>query len=201
LTAIKKLFANGKFVCEYEAPANQKEEIELCQRLLSEHGLDVETTEEQAIFRQAAAFSSIAASLYARDLTNVPRNGMSVVPFVVNAVFALELYLKTFAKLHSLSLRGHDLLNLFDSLPAAAIESLRSEIAMAAIHSRWKCGISEIADFRNSLQAMRNAFSEWRYLHEKDPSSGIQFPQLIFAMEVFHSLCQKHPEINSRQQA
>lgn len=121
---------------------------------------------------------------------------VSVVPFVVNAVFALELYLKTFAKLHSLSLRGHDLVELFDSLPASAIEGLRLEIATSAIQSRWKCGISDIAEFRNSLEAMRNAFAEWRYLHEKDPSGSIQFRELIFAMEVFHSICQKDPAIS-----
>jgi uncharacterized protein (UPF0335 family) len=40
---------------------------------------------------------------------------------------------------------------------------------------------------------MRNAFVEWRYLHERDPSGGIEFPQLIFAIELFHSVCQKHP--------
>jgi hypothetical protein len=193
----KKLFANGKFICEYEAPTSHQEEIELCQRLLGEHGIDLKkTTEEQAIFRQATSFSSIAAQLYARDLSNVPSNGMSVVPFVVNAVFALELYLKTLAKLHSRSPRGHDLIVLFDGLPTTAIESLRSEVATAADYSQWKCNISTVDDFRKALEAMRNAFVEWRYLHEKDPSGGIEFRPLIFAMEVLHSICQRHPAIS-----
>jgi hypothetical protein len=67
--------------------------------LLIEHGIDAETSPEQAISRQAVSFSNTSAELYFRDLARIPTKGMSPVPFVVNAVFALELYIKTLAKL------------------------------------------------------------------------------------------------------
>jgi hypothetical protein len=188
----KKLFANGKFVCEYEDPGDRNREIELCRKLLAEHGIHAQTSEEQALFRQAVSFSTTSAYLYQRDLTSVPVNGMSAVPFVVNAVFALELYIKTLAKLYAVSLRGHDLVELFDGLPGAAKNDLADELTTSAAQSRWRCQISDIASLRLALDGMRNAFIEWRYLHEKDPSGGIEFPNLIFVMETFHAICQKH---------
>jgi hypothetical protein len=48
---IKKLFANGKFVCEYESTGNNDQDMSICRQLLREHGIDTKTTEEQAIFR------------------------------------------------------------------------------------------------------------------------------------------------------
>ena len=196
----KQLFANGKFVCDYEDPGDRQKELELCSRLLREHGIHAKTTEEQALFRQAVSFATTSAYLYQRDLTTVPRNGMSAVPFVVNAVFALELYIKTLARLYGASLHGQDLVKLLDGLPADAIDTLKKELAAAATSSRWRCAIADVGALRAALEGMRNAFTEWRYLHEKDPSSSIEFPALIFAMEVFHSVCQKHPAITPGSQ-
>ncbi len=193
--ATKQLYANGKFICDYEDPGDRKRELDLCSKLLREHGIHPNTSPEQALFRQAVSFSTTSAYLYQRDLTTVPANGMSAVPFVVNAVFALELYIKTLAKLHAATLRGHDLAELFDELPADAIDTLQKELTTAATSSRFACGIADIRALKTALEGMKNAFIEWRYLHEKDPSSGIDFPPLIFAMEVFHSACQKHPAI------
>jgi len=194
----KRLFANGKFVCEYDAQPTPMEEIHLCHRLLREHGIETPaTTEEQAIFRQASSFSTVAAKIYASDLAGpAPRDGMVAVPFVVNAVFALELYLKAVSKLHDTSLRGHDLVDLFDKLPSSATNEIAAQLASAATSSRWKCGIATLDQFRESLSEMRNAFAEWRYLHEKDPEgSSVSIPPLIFAMETLHSVCANHPKI------
>jgi len=95
MTETKKLYLDGKFVGEYVATDNLEKEHEAAIALLREKGLYQETTREQAIFRQALSFATTASYLYQRDLTVVPRNGMSVAPFVVNATFALELYLRS----------------------------------------------------------------------------------------------------------
>jgi hypothetical protein len=195
----KKLFANGNFVCEYESTGDDHQDIVICRQLLREHGIDAKTTKEQAIFRQAVSFATTASYLYDRDLTSVPANGMTAVPFTVNAVFALELYIKTLGKLHSQSLHGHDLVALFDRLPEAALDDLRDEVASAAVMSQRKCGISNLGELRAALVGMRNAFKEWRYMHEKDPSGSIQFRALIFSMEAFHTTCQKHEAITPRK--
>jgi hypothetical protein len=51
----KTLYLNGKPVCTYEAPADKKDEIELCRRLLMERGLWKPALAESTIFNQAVA--------------------------------------------------------------------------------------------------------------------------------------------------
>jgi hypothetical protein len=90
----KKLYADGKFVAEYESTGDYIKDIEICQNLLREKGLLQKPTLEQSIFRQATLFAGVSSQLYARDLATVPTtNGLSAMPFIVNLAFALELYL------------------------------------------------------------------------------------------------------------
>ncbi len=185
MTETKKLYLDGKFVGEYVATDNLEKEHEAAIALLREKGLYQETTREQAIFRQALSFATTASYLYQRDLTVVPRNGMSVAPFVVNATFALELYLKTLGLLHDNELRGHDLLSLFDALPSVAHQTLLSNFAK----STSQCGITEMVAFRKEIERLRSAFLEWRYLHERKRASEIRFAEMIFVMEVLDITC------------
>jgi hypothetical protein len=194
MTDTKKLYLDGKYVGEYEATGDFQRDRELAIALLREKGLYRETTPEQAIFRQAVSFATTASYLYKRDLTTVPRNGVSVAPFVVNATFALELYLKTLGQLYNRALRGHDLLDLFDALPPEAHDSLQQSFAKA----QWQCGIADLVGFRKALADLRGAFVEWRYLHESGrASSEIVFAPMIFVMEVLHEACRAHEKVQS----
>jgi hypothetical protein len=121
MASTKQLYADGKFVCDYESTGDDAQDALICTAILKDKGLHRETSIEQAIFRQAAAFATTSAYLYTRDMqVTGPATPLSVVPFVVNATFALELYLKALALLHGVHLRGHDLLSLFDDLPPDA---------------------------------------------------------------------------------
>jgi hypothetical protein len=105
----------------------------LAKAKLRKRGLYHKPTVEQAIFRQAVSFASVSSLLYDRDLATVPaKNGISAVPFVVNAAFALELYLKTLGHLFGRAQRGHDLLGLFDALPPEGHEVLRQNLPKAS---------------------------------------------------------------------
>jgi len=191
MTETKKLYLDGKFVGEYVATDNLEKEHEAAIALLREKGLYQETTREQAIFRQALSFATTASYLYQRDLTVVPRNGMSVAPFVVNATFALELYLKTLGLLHDNELRGHDLLSLFDALPSVAHQTLLPNFAK----STSQCGITEMVAFRKEIERLRSAFLEWRYLHERKRASEIRFAEMIFVMEVLDITGRAHDKL------
>jgi len=180
MAEMKKLYLNGKYVCEYESTGDDNKDVSL----LKEKGLYQETTPEQAIFSQALSFATTASYLYDRDLVTVPRNGMSVAPFIVNATFALELYLKALLGSYGTVLCEHDLLKLFDALPPESHDALRQNFGKA----KWQCGIADIIEFRKVLAELRNAFVEWRYLHE-GRASGITFRPMIFVMEVLHEAC------------
>jgi hypothetical protein len=194
MSEMKKLYADGQFVCEYESTGDYAKDIEICQDMLRKRGLlHNKPTVEQAIFRQAVSFATASSYLYNRDLATVPtKNGMSAVPFVVNAAFALELYLKTMGHLFGSAQRGHDLLELFDALPPEGHEVLRQNLPKA----KWQCGITNMEGFRKVLSDLRNAFIEWRYLHETDRTSEISFIPTIFVTEVLHAACQANEKVH-----
>jgi hypothetical protein len=49
---IKKIYADGKFICEYESTGDDLQDAEVCRSLLKERGLLKKPTLEQATFRQ-----------------------------------------------------------------------------------------------------------------------------------------------------
>jgi hypothetical protein len=187
----RKIYLNGKFVGEVPITGDDTRDQNLAIQLLKDKGLYQETTLVQSMFRQAVSFATTASYLYKRDLTHVPRNGLSVVPFVVNSAFAIELYLKTLGQLHNTGLRGHDLLKLFDGLPADAQMTLQQNFSKSA----WQCDIKTLAEYRGALQEMRNAFVEWRYLYEEERSGAIHFQPMIFLMNVLHETCRARDEV------
>ena len=187
----KKIYLNGQLVGEVPAAKDDDEHMELAIALMKAKGLYEPTTLVQGMFRQAVSFATTASYLYKRDLTTVPRNGISVVPFVVNNAFAIELYLKTLGQLHNTPLRGHDLLVLFDLLPASAKDALLPHLAS----TQWQCGIATLADYRLELNELRGAFVEWRYLFETGRTAEIKFQPMIFVTEVLHNTCKAREEV------
>jgi hypothetical protein len=108
-----------------------------------------------------------------------------VIPFAVNAAFAIELYLKTLGSLYGLNMHGHDLLDLFDELPAEAKELLRREIARVPSTQV----IKDLTSFRTEIERVRHVFIEWRYLHERSSASEIRFVEFIHVINVLHNTC------------
>ena len=95
-------------------------------------------------------------------------------PMVVCYAFAAELYLKS---LISKPIRGHELNTLYKAVPGP----LRS--AIASIYLK-RTGRNQAA-LRADLDAMSNAFAEWRYVFESD-GQQLQFNLLnAFTRSVF----------------
>jgi hypothetical protein len=182
----KTLYLNGIAVGKYESTGDRQQEIEITRTLLKSKGLYRETTQVQAMFRQAISFATTATYLYENDLRQVPRNGHSIAPFIVNSAFSIELYLKTLAQIHETSLRGHRILDdLFDRLPAEAHRAVEAAVPTCA--KKW--GISEKEDFRAYVGELNNVFVDWRYCYEKNQTTEIRITPMIFVMEVFHEAC------------
>jgi hypothetical protein len=159
----KTLFLNGKPVCEYEAPSDQRAEMELCRDLLKERGLWNPISKERMIFNQAVAFANTSVLIYERDLSTQPvKNGNSAVPFVVNSCFATELYLKTIALVNGKSLQGHELDKVYKRIPAAGLQLIDQKLAELVPNDRWQSAIKTTADLRDLLRRHRDAFVNWR---------------------------------------
>ena len=163
MTEPRKIFVDGQFIGEVPNTGDTQKDVEAMSALMRAKGVHRTVTPDQAIFRQAVSFATTASYLFKKDLAGWPRNPMSVVPFVVNSAFALEPYLKTLSLLYGKEQRGHDLLELFDELPADATEALRQEISKAPPTAAGK----DLVAFRAEIERVRHAFVEWRYLHER----------------------------------
>ncbi|MGY0574306.1 hypothetical protein ACTGJ9_027210 [Bradyrhizobium sp. RDM12] len=184
----RKLYFDGKFVGEVPDTGDLKADMKVMTELLRSSGSAEPLNKSQATFRQASAFAINASHLFNTGLTGAPpRNPINVIPFAVNAAFAVELYLKTLACVHGLEMRGHDLLGLFDQLPEEALEQLRQEIVLAPATD----GIKDLTGFRVEIERLRHVFVEWRYLYERDSASEIRFLELIHILNVLHNICRK----------
>jgi hypothetical protein len=187
-----KVHFDGKFVGEVPDTGDQQANLKAMTALLRSHAGAAPLTRPQAAFRQASAFAINAQHLFNTGLVGVPpRNPMNVIPFAVNAAFAIELYFKTLGFVYGRNMHGHDLLKLFEKLPAEAKELLRQEIARAPATE----GIKDIDGFRTEIGRVRHVFEEWRYLHERNNASEIRFVEFIRVIDVLHNVCRTHEQI------
>lgn len=131
------------------------------------------------------AFANTSAYLYERDLRRTPRKGVSIVPFVVNAAFGIELYFKALAQKHGVTLKGHELIKLYKALPAKAYIEIDTVSPKCAAERQ----LDSAPDFRGYLTLLNNAFVDWRYFYEKDRLGPINIEPTIFVMQVLHEAC------------
>ena len=182
MAKMKSILVNGVVVGEVEATGDLELDAKVARDFLDERGLLKERHPAGEIFDAATAFATTSAHLYENGLKKNPTIGSSIVPFVVNAAFSIELYLKALAKKHQVTLKGHELLKLYESLPQKAIEEIESVIPRCAKDR----ALNEPPNFVQYLKELNSAFIEWRYIFEKSESKPIYFEPTIFVMQVLH---------------
>jgi hypothetical protein len=181
----KRLYLDGEFIGEIPVVGDQEQDMRAALAFMESKGLKREVTRVGGAFRQAQSFGKAASLIYQADLRVEPRYLPSIAPFIVNLVFSIELYLKTLGEFHGVTLRGHNLSILLDHLPP---EALRQIEQFAAICAKRRNGLPN-PDFRRCLMELNDAFVEWRYLHERERTSGIHFGSAIFVAETLHEAC------------
>lgn len=182
MAKMKSILVNGVVVGEVEATGDLGLDAKVARDFLDERGLLKERSPAGEIFGTATAFANTSAHLYENGIKNNPVKGSSIVPFVVNAAFSIELYLKALAKKHQVTLKGHELLKLYESLPQKAIEEIESVIPRCAKDR----ALNEPPNFVQYLKQLNSAFVEWRYIFEKSESKPIYIEPFIFVMQVLH---------------
>lgn len=185
----KAVLLNGIVVGEVMSTGNTGRDTEVIRQYLKDKGLHKELTLFQAMLNQAVAFANTSALLYERDLRRSPRRGVSAVPFVVNAAFSIELYLKALAQKHGVALRGHELVKLHKALPKKALVEIE-EVTPRCAHKR---ALVETPNFSAYLQSLNNTFIEWRYSYELEKTGVVHIEPTIFVMEVLHEACRLQP--------
>ena len=181
----KTVLLNGIAVGQVQSTGDTDKDSEIVRQFLKDKGLHKEVSLFQAMFNQAVAFANTSAHLYERDLKRAPRKGFSAAPFVVNAAFSIELYIKALAQKHGKSLRGHELLKLYKALPKAALLEIEKVIPKCAANR----ALGEAPNFPKYLSELNNTFIEWRYCYEREKTGAVHIEPTIFVMEVFHESC------------
>lgn len=106
-------------------------------------------------------------------------------PFVVNAAFSIELYLKTLHRRFGKSATGHQIRNLFDALPAEA-QQVVFESGESVKH---KHALGEEPQILTYLDQLNEAFVKWRYSYEHQYLSQIGIPSTVFLIDALHQAC------------
>lgn len=185
----KAILLNGIAVGEFISTGDIDKDAETVRNFLKAKGLHKEVSLFQGVFNQALAFANTSAYLYDRDLRKSPRKGFTASPFVVNAAFSIELYLKALAQKNAVTLRGHELIKLYSALPSKANAEINQVIPQCASNR----DLGEPPDFVGYLQNLNNTFVQWRYSYELEKTGPVHIEPIIFVMEVLHQACQLPP--------
>jgi hypothetical protein len=177
----KSIFVNGVVVGEVPAMGDLKLDAIAAHEFLKNKGLLKERSPAGEIFSTAIAFANTSAHLYENGLRKEPTKGVSIVPFIVNAAFAIELYFKALAKKHDTTLKGHELLKLYGSLPQKALIEIEVAIPKCANNRKLVS-----PNFVGYLKELNNAFVDWRYIFEKSGAEIVHVEPTIFVMQVLH---------------
>lgn len=190
----KTIMLNGVAVGEYDSTGDLEADAETVTRFLKENGLHKETTPFSAAFSQALSFATTSKYLLENDLSRTPRNGASVVPFVVNSAFSIELYLKALSLKHGSALHGHELVKIYEGLPVNA----KAEIEEMALRCAVDNDAGRAHNFVEFLRELNNAFVDWRYAFEKERLGIVHIEPAIFVMRVLHEACRlPKPELET----
>lgn len=191
--AKKEVILNGIVVGEVEATGNIERDLQAIRALLKEKGLHKEVSENDAMYGQANSFAETANNIYGKDLKHSPYKGSSSAPFVVNATFSIEIYLKTIHHAYGHKVRGHNLENIFKSLPKEA----KKIVTDSAIDVRPRYILETGVNIESSLQSLSKSFEQWRYLYEHNKLT-IEIQSIRYAMHVLHEACCRVRELKKK---
>jgi hypothetical protein len=184
---LKALKLNGLIVGEYLGSDDQDEDMEAARDMLRTKGLYNPPSLLSAMLGQASAFAYVANATYVDLVKNRgPDKPIVAAPFVVNAAFSVELYLKT---LHVVTTGSHahehELLDLHDTLPDARRAALQDQaVQVAAEH-----GEGPQVQLRSLLAMLNDAFVQWRNVYELPRSGTIHLQQTILVMHACRDVC------------
>lgn len=183
----KDLLVNGKIIGQYISTGDTELDAPIALAKLRELGHEApEFPAWMYIRQQAIYFQDTCAYLLQSEINRPPpRRPFALIPYVVNSAFCVELYLKALALKHGKKLRGHELLELFNELPAEALADINLSIADALKDAP----IDGEADIPGFMKAMNDVFVRWRYAYEHDELEQISMGMLRFVRMLMFYAC------------
>ena len=135
----------------------------------------------------AQGFAQTATLLYENYLADSPRRQPNLLtPFIVNASFACELFLKALCQRAGASFEGHQLEKLLAALPV----NDRQRIEHAWVAAAGTANCSAAATLEAVVGEMSNSFVEWRYAHEKERVTTASSASILALLRVLDEASQ-----------
>jgi hypothetical protein len=184
---LKDLKLNGVIIGQYLGSDDQEEDLAAARELLRARGIEP-PSRVSVMLGQADSFAYVANATYQELRNRGADKPMVVAPFIVNAAFSVELYLKTlhFAATGASS-REHRLIELYDALPEAS----RNEIAARARRVAAEHGENPDVQFRDLLAMINEAFVTWRYVYELERTETVHLQQTMLVMHACRDACKR----------
>lgn len=185
------LYLDGKLVGEIPKTGDTRKDIQNARDLFDSKGLSKKLEEADAMFQQAASFAKLALEIYHSKLNKIPPESSFAAPFVVNATFSIEVYIKSLHSLSGSNKRGHLIENLYNALN----EDVKNTSRTIANRLYSKYNFESSIQIEKLLGEINNAFVNWRYLFEKPPGIA-NFTAICFILDVLHETFQTIDKLN-----
>jgi HEPN domain-containing protein len=180
---MKTVMCDNKPVGYVKDTGDPQKNAMLAKELLIEKGLWREIPITESMYNQATSFANTANHIYEKDLKKLPRNPQGIAPFVVNAAFSAEMYLKCLQKMSGEPSQTHTLTALHKQLPNKVKDKINKYTKQLEPQYEVERGML----FKEYLKNINNAFVNWRYIFEKK-TEYVHIPTTIFVLHVLHQV-------------
>lgn len=179
---MRRVILRGQEVGRFQSTGDLRKDAEIAREIMIANGF-IPHTDAQAMHLQGYAFAT-AAQVVHDELLQKDGRGEGAAPFVVNAAFALEVYLKSiFAALDQTVPIHHDLSKLLANLP----DEGRVAIQLQIPHFWTGEVAAERFDLAAIVDSLAGAFVHWRYYYEgTGKAQPVNVASVIYALNVIH---------------
>lgn len=161
--------------------------------LLQSKGLWQEIPRAKIMFAHALNFARVASRIHSESIV-IRKDVHASTPFAVNSAFAVEVYLKTFMKLHGVELkRVHELDRLYAALPDPA----RDALEVATARHGMERPHAQVSSCQSVLSEISQSFIDWRYAYEKEGPVHFPMEKVIVVTQALHEVCMAVGEANA----
>jgi len=192
METLKVLNKSGEVIDTIPAEiAHSKEKLKA---YFEENGLAYDSKPKHKLtFYQADSFAKVASEIFHKNLKKKINEIDSTYfsPFIVNASFAVELFLKSLhQKLETKSYKTvankHNLKELYFALPGKVQKSIETSVKVCLKASNRS---EDSLDLKIRIKELANTFIDWRYMHEKDGLKVRSFQDFIILMNALRNSC------------
>ena len=135
------------------------------------------------MLRQAVSFATASRDLFEKYLAGPTPDSKAMVPFVVNAALAIEIYLKTMHADAGTRRKEHSLITLYDLLAQPQKDAIEATAAKLAAQYRGA------GNFRAHLEQLDEAYQRWIEVYESGWLAPVELHPTVYLMHVLHEVC------------